>query len=158
MTTATNPEQAMREIAAAGGQSPFGFDEFERRRAQAARRGRAVAWGVATSVGLLALVGLLAWMTQVPRPDALVVQDTMEPADRSHTEHMFPRREPALVDLGQFDVTSEIEDHIALLDAQISAARVYSAPVEQLRQLERTRAQLNESLQRVSYAQNLLNF
>jgi hypothetical protein len=55
-------------------------------------------------------------------------------------------------------MTSELEDHIALLDAQISAARVYAAPPEQLRQLEYTRSQLNDSLQRVSYAQTLLKF
>jgi hypothetical protein len=65
--------------------------------------------------------------------------------------------QPALVDLGQFEITSALEDHIALLDAQISAARVYAAPPERLRQMESTRAQLNESLQRVSYAQALLS-
>ncbi len=66
--------------------------------------------------------------------------------------------EPAVVDVGRFEVTSELEDHIALLDAQISAARIYATPPERLRQMESTRAQLNESLQRVSYAQTLLSF
>ena len=64
---------------------------------------------------------------------------------------------PALVDLGQFDVTSELEDRIALLDAELSAARVQRVPVEQLRRIESTREQMNQSLQRVSYAHALLS-
>jgi hypothetical protein len=44
-----------------------------------------------------------------------------------------------------------------LLDAEISAAQVHAVPAEKLRQMESTRQQLNDSLQRVSYAQSLLN-
>ena len=61
------------------------------------------------------------------------------------------------MNLDQFDVTTELQDHIALLDSQLSAARVETASVERLRQLEATREQLNSSLQRVSYAHSLLN-
>jgi hypothetical protein len=133
-------------------QPPFDFAEFERRRAQSARRRRAGAWGATCTLALMVAVGLLAWAMEPPRPAALVAAGPVETrADGADVQ-------PALVNLAQFDVTSELEDHIALLDAQISAARVYAAPAEQLRALERTRAQLNDSLQRVSYAQNLLNF
>jgi Tfp pilus assembly protein PilN len=61
------------------------------------------------------------------------------------------------VNLDQFDLTTELEDHIALLDAELSAARVQAAPAQQLRQMESTREQLTQSLQRVSYAHSLLN-
>lgn len=155
MNAAANREQAIRELAAADIPAPFGFAEFERRRALAARRRHASAWGAASAVGLLVAVGLLGWMMEPSRPATVVSTGAVE-APRA--EHPVAHWEPALVDLAQFDVTSELEDHIALLDAQISAARVYAAPAEQLRALERTRAQLNDSLQRVSYAQNLLNF
>jgi hypothetical protein len=152
MKAPANPEHAIRDLAAAPVQPPFGFEEFERRRASGERRRRAGAWGATTAIVLLAAVGLLAWMMEPPRSAAVVATHVPE----ARVEHVYAQ--PALVNLAQFDVTSELEDHIALLDAQISAARVYAAPAEQLRALERTRAQLNDSLQRVSYAQNLLNF
>lgn len=131
---------------------PFAFEEFERRRTTAQRRQRATVWSIAASVAVLGLVGMLALMTQPELPAAVVftvpaVEDT--PPQGPH--------QPALVDLGQFEITSALEDHIALLDAQISAARAYAAPPERLRQMESTRAQINESLQRVSYAQALLS-
>ena len=64
---------------------------------------------------------------------------------------------PALVNLDRFDVTTELEEHIAVLDAELSAARVGTAPAEDLRELESARKQLNQSLQRVSYAHSLLS-
>lgn len=135
--------------------APFGFEEFERRVAVAERRRRANIWSTAASVATLGVVALLALMTQVQQPAAVVFTgppavEAVVPADAPYA--------PAVVDVGRFEVTSELEDHIALLDAQISAARVYAAPPERLRQMESTRAQLNESLQRVSYAQALLSF
>jgi hypothetical protein len=152
MTAPANPEHAIRDLAAAPAQPPFGFEEFERRRALAASRRRAGAWGATSAIAMLAAVGLVAFMMEPPRPATVVAAGPPELlAERVYAE-------PALVNLAQFEVTSELEDHIALLDAQISTARVYAAPAEQLRALERTRAQLNDSLQRVSYAQNLLNF
>ena len=133
---------------------PFGFEEFARRRAAGEHRRRAGVWGIATSVSVLGLVALLALMTQAPLPATLVTSGSpVLPVDLPDVPY-----QPALVDLGQFTMTSDLQDHIALLDAQISAARVYAAPPERLRQLESTRAQLNDSLQRVSYAQTLLSF
>ncbi len=133
---------------------PFGFEQFERRRAAAEYHRRATVWSVAGAMGVLGVVGLLALMTQAPESTPQVVGAS---AANSGSQVDVPWQ-PALVDLGRFDVTSDLEDHIALLDAQISAARVYAAPLEQLRQLESTREQLNVSLQRVSYAQTLLSF
>ena len=132
---------------------PFGFEEFERRRATTQGRQRATVWSVAASVAVLGLVGVVALMTQPQLPAAVVVTS---PVVAAVPQPPGPHQ-PALVDLGQFDVTSVLEEHIALLDAQISAARVYAAPPERVRQMESTRAQLNESLQRVSYAQTLLS-
>jgi hypothetical protein len=67
------------------------------------------------------------------------------------------RQLPALVNMGQFDITSTLEDHIALLDAELSAARVGKVPEVQLRPMESAREQLSASLQRVSYAHALLS-
>jgi len=146
----------LRELARARNDAPpFAFDEFERRQAAARYRRRAGMWSAATSVAALGLVVLLAVMTQQPDPAALLVGAA--PAGTLSAGTAMPMQ-PAVVDLGQFVMTSDLEDHIALLDAQISAARAYAAPPEQLRQLEYTRNQLNDSLQRVSYAQTLLKF
>lgn len=134
--------------------APYGFEEFQNRRKAAERRRGAAVWSIAASVGVLGVVALVALITQ--KPQALVV--LANTPVKSMAVRAAAPSQPALVDMDQFAVTSELEDHIALLDEQISAARVYAAPPEQLRQLEYTRNQLNDSLQRVSYAQNLLNF
>jgi len=97
-------------------------------------------------IGVAAVVAMLALLTQVPEP--VVEESTFTLVEAPY--------QPALVDVGRFEVTSDLEDHIALLDAQISAARAYEAPPERVRQMEYAREQLNDSLQRVSYAQTLL--
>jgi hypothetical protein len=134
---------------------PFGFEQFEHRRARAEYRHRATAWSMAGSVGVLGVVGLLALMTQAP--ESQVQRLPAGSAEPIELQVEVPYQ-PAVVDLGRFDVTSDLEDHIAWLDAQISAAQVYAVPPERLQQLESTREQLNVSLQRVSYAQTLLSF
>jgi hypothetical protein len=143
----------LRRLSDATPAPPFAFEEFERRRATAQGRQRATVWSIAASVAVLGLVGMLALMTQPELPAAVVF--TAPPA--AEAAQPAGPHQPALVDLGQFEITSALEDHIALLDAQISAAHVYAAPPERLRQMESARAQLNESLQRVSYAQALLS-
>jgi hypothetical protein len=142
-----NAPVELRQLAAHDPAAPpFGFDEFDRRRARALRQRRAAGWSVAGSVSVLGLVGVLAVLTQAP-PAAELTAAALEARDA----------QPALVDLGQFAVTSELEDHIALLDAEISAARVGAAPQERLHEMESARAELNDSLQRVSYAHSLLS-
>ena len=144
----------LRDLAAgSAGRPPYGFEEFARRRAAAGNRQRARVWSIAASVAVLGLVSVLALVTQSPEPAALV---WITPEDGSAAPVGARSWQPAVVDVGQFEVTSELEDHIALLDAQISAARAYEAPAERLRQMEYAREQLNDSLQRVSYAQTLL--
>ena len=107
--------------------------------------------GAAGSIAALGVVSIMALVTQAPA-QLQVVAST--PSDRAVPE---AAELPALVNLDQFDLTTELEDHIAVLDAELSIARVEAVPAEQLRQLESTRQQLNDSLQRVSYAHSLLN-
>lgn len=149
-----NASADIRTLAAREAASPpYGFEEFERRRAGAVRRGRITGWSLAASVAVLGLVSLLAVVTQPP-PDGVVGE---LPGAPSAVPAAGTYELPALVELDRFVLTSELEDHIALLDAQISAARIHAAPPERLREMESTREQLNESLQRVSYAHSLLS-
>ncbi len=149
-----NASTELQQLAAAPQTSPpFDFDEFERRRAVTLQRRRATNWSLAAAGVVLGLVPVLALLTQGPEPAALVMHSAAD--DTPAASKAFDQ--PALVDLSQFAVTSELEDHIALLDAEISAAQVYAVPAERLQQMESTRQQLNDSLQRVSYAQSLLN-
>jgi hypothetical protein len=143
-----NAPVELRQLAAhENAAPPFGFEEFERRRDARVRQRRTTGWSVAASVGVLGLVAVLALLTQAPQPSAQLTAAAVAARNA----------QPALVDLGQFEVTSELEDHIAMLDAEISAARVGAAPDERLHEMESARAELNESLQRVSYAHSLLN-
>ena len=148
-----NIQEDLRVLAARGATAPFDFEAFEQRRAVAVVRRRTAVLGVAGSIAALGLVSLVALVTQAPQQlrmaDATLLARPAIAADFDAA--------PALIDLDQFDVTTELEDHIAVLDAELSVARVRAAPVEQLRRLESTRAQLNESLQRVSYAHSLLS-
>lgn len=147
-----NMQENLRALAASDvPTAPFGFEAFERRRALAAVHRRATLLSAAGSIAALAFVSIMALVTQAP---------PLLPLTAAVTAPVMPAREeelPALVNLDQFDVTTELEDHIAVLDAQLSEARVEAASVEQVHQLESTRAQLNQSLQRVSYAHSLLS-
>jgi len=150
-------QDGLRSLASQDAQAPFGFEVFEQRRARAVSRRRTALWGSALSVSMLALVGILALVTQ-PQVD----RDSLMAAVESHDQMALPRAErhvesSALVDMSRFELTSELEDRIALLDAELSAARVQRAPAEQLRRIEGAREQMNESLQRVSYAHALLS-
>lgn len=133
-------------------QAPWSYEQFEQRRSRAAVRRRAAVWSAALSVAALALVSGVALLTQ-PDDPAYVVATLAERPLAEHEE----RQLPALVDMAQFDVTSTLEDHIALLDAELSAARVRQVPEAQLQPMESAREQLSASLQRVSYAHALLN-
>jgi hypothetical protein len=137
---------AARDVPAA----PFGFEAFERRRTLSAVRRRATMVSAAGSIAALAFVSVMALVTQ--GPPRLELARTVPPVTIVVEEDL-----PALVNLDRFDVTTELEEHIAVLDAELSEARVGAAPAEQLRQLETTRTQLNQSLQRVSYAHSLLS-
>jgi hypothetical protein len=143
----------LRDLAVPAGGAPFDFDEFERRRAQARHRARATGWSAAAAIGLLAGVPIIAVLTQA-EPAATVIAPSA--AEVTPVAEVF-QNPPALVDMDRFTVTSDLEDHIALLDAEISMARLRPLSREELRRMEATREQLNDSLQRVSYAHALLD-
>lgn len=150
-----NPQEGLQELAARQhARAPWSFEEFEQRRARATAARRNFTWSAATSMVALAVIAGIAVLTQPP-VTATVARRAAQ-AGETVAAAQAGEALPALVDMGQFDVTSELEDRIALLDAEISAARVQQVPVEQLRPIEITREQLNDSLQRVSYAHTLL--
>lgn len=145
-----NIQENLRTLAAAEpATAPFGFDEFMQRQVAARARRRTAVLSVAGSIAVLGVVSIMALVTQTsPQLAEVQMVQLVAPAE----EEM-----PALVNLDQFDQTSELEDHIALLDAELSVARVRAASTQQLRQMESAREQLNQSLQRVTYAHALLN-
>ncbi len=143
----------LRALATPGGAAPFDFAEFERRRAQVRHRARAAGWSATAAIGVLAVVPVVAVLTQ-PEPAATVMGPSADAVPPVADVFLRP---PALVDMGRFAITSELQDHIALLDAEISAARLRPVPAAELERLEITRARLNDSLQRVTYAHALLD-
>lgn len=143
----------LRTLAATADAPPFGFEEFERRRARVRYQGRAAGWSAAAALGVLTVVPVVAVLTR-PAPDAQLIAP---PPDSVLPVAEVFRQPPALVDMDRFAVTSELEDYIALLDAQISAARLQPLPAEEIRRLESTRRQLDESLQQVAHAHALLD-
>jgi hypothetical protein len=150
-------QEGLRHLAHQPVDIPFAFEVFEQRRDQADARRRTAIWGSALSVSMLALVGILALVTQ-PRADGGALIAAVE-SQELQAAPVAPLRSdaPALVDMSRFELTSELEDRIAVLDAELSAARVQRVPAEQLQRIEGTREQMNESLQRVSYAHALLS-
>jgi hypothetical protein len=148
-----NMQESLRTLAAVDAPAaPYGFEAFEQRRTLAAVRRRNTWLGAAGSIAALGVVSILALVTQAPPQLQLAETIPVEVVAATGSAEL-----PALVNLDQFDLTTELEDHIAVLDAELSMARVAAAPFEELRQLESTRRQLNDSLQRVSYAHSLLN-
>lgn len=143
----------IRVLAAGQVAPPYRFEQFEQRRAVARRRRRTAGWTAVTALGVLGIVPVLALLTQ-PQPDTRVIAP---PASQITPLADVFRQPPALVDMERFAITSELEDYIALLDAQISAARLTPVPGEELRRLERTRAALDDSLRRVARAHELLD-
>lgn len=145
------PENLRRLATGEPSAAPFGFDEFLQRRRLSQVRQRTTVLSVIGSVAALGVVSVMALVTQAPPKSQMPATAPLQAVSAESGEL------PAMVNMDQFDVTTELEDHIAVLDAELSAARVHAAPAEQLRQLESTRRQLNQSLQRVSYAHSLLS-
>jgi len=140
-------------------QAPWSYEQFEQRHARTVSRRRAAVWSAALSVAALALVSGVAVLTQ-PAEDATRLAFVPLPAAEARLhqpDDVEAQPLPALVNMGRFDVTSMLEDHIALLDAELSAARVGQVPEVQLRPMESAREQLSASLQRVTYAHALLS-
>jgi len=137
---------------------PYDFEEFERRSMRAAAGRRSLGWSAAASVAVLGLVVTLAVVTQRSGvTDSYAIANPLPAMDGGHPDAEQEDAQPALVDLGQLALRSDLEDRIAWYDAQLSVGRVNSAPPEQLQQLESTRELLADSLQHVSYAHSLLS-
>lgn len=147
-----NAQTDLRVLAGPAGEVPFGFEEFERRRAHARHRTRAAGWSASAAIGVLAIVPVVAVVTQ-PAPAARVIA---APAGELVPVAEVFRQPPALVDMGRFALTSELEDQIAMLDAGISAARLSPVSNEEIRRMEAAREQINDSLRSVNYAHALL--
>ena len=143
----------LRALAADAATAPFDFETFELRWQRARRRGRVAGWGAVAALAVLTSVPLLALLTR-PEPAAHVLTPPASAITPSAEMFVQP---PALVAMDRFVLTSELEDHIAMLDAEISVARLTPVPSEQLRRMEATRAQLNDSLVRVAHAHALLD-
>ncbi|MEO8306758.1 MAG: hypothetical protein ABI616_01795 [Pseudomonadota bacterium] len=139
--------------------TPYDFDEFQRRSLRAAASRKSWALSAVASVAVLGLVVSLAVVTQRTDGNTYAMADPVPAMDGGQpgAEAVTDYAQPALVDLGQLAMRSELEDRIAWYDAQLSVGRVSSATPEQLRQLESTRKQLADSLQHVSYAHTLLS-
>lgn len=147
-----NAQPDLRVLAGPAGEVPFGFDEFERRRAQVRHRTRAAGWSATAAIGVLAIVPVVAVVTQ-PAPAARVIA---APANELVPVAEVFQQPPALVDMGRFVVTSELEDQIAMLDAGISVARLSPVSGEEIRRMEAARDQISDSLRSVNYAHALL--
>jgi hypothetical protein len=171
--------QRLRELPD-GSQIPYEFSEFSRRysrrRHQATQRPlrllvaavAVVAAGWAMKHGLSPILGEVAaisdspvsgiaapGMDPGPPPRVATQWPVLLPtsnAERWLDEH--PQRAVVRVP-AQMDVT-ELEDQIAAMDDQLSAARLTAPHAQQLAMLQRDRAQLVESLAQVRYAQNLV--
>jgi hypothetical protein len=160
----SDTERGDRPLAVKAGGAvapPYAFEEFARRSARRQATRSTVAWSVAASVASFGLVLTLALVTG--REGAHVMSaDVHSPAVLAEiptaqvNADAQPVEEPALVDLGQFAVTSDLEENIAWFDAALSESRVQSASPEHVKQLESARNQLAESLQKVSYAHSFL--
>lgn len=138
---------------------PYGYEEFDLRGRRARTRRASVRRGLAASLAVVGVAVLLAITTQRLRPEAAAVADVEAVArpTAAPLPQVVDGSEPALVDLGQFALRSELEDRIAWFDMQLSAGRAYAAPAEQLQEMEATRNRLEQSLQRVSYAHSLMS-
>jgi hypothetical protein len=141
--------------------TPYGFEEFQRRSMRAATSRRSWAFSAVASMAVLGLVATLAVtlavVTQRSGANDYAISNQMPAMDGGHAGADADDAQPALVDLGQLALRSDLEDRIAWYDAQLSVGRVGSATPEQLRQLESTRELLADSLQHVSYAHSLLS-
>jgi hypothetical protein len=136
--------------------TPYDFEGFQRRSVRAAAGRRSWAFSAVASVAALGLVVTLAVVTQRSGVNDYAISNP-EPAMGTSVLAESDNAQPALVDLGQLALRSDLEDRIAWYDAQLSVGRVSSAPPEQLKQLESTRELLANSLQHVSYAHSLLS-
>jgi hypothetical protein len=144
------------------GLMPYGFDEFQQRSARRVARRRALHQGLVASfatVGVAVLAAITVLQLRSGGTTAPLVQAAPQgtPALVYDTPYL-PDSEPAVVDVGRLAMREELADRIALLDMQLTEARAYAAPEDQLAQLAATRGQLEQSLRGIRYAHALMTY
>lgn len=151
--------------------APYDFREFKRRAAQrtlAAQErhdGRLLA--AAAAIAVMALAVVLRFGAPAPRVAAGNVTSgeatappaatTLVPARPEVLEHWLASlpSDPALVRVGARAAVGGLEDRIAQLDDQLSAARLEPAQAARLDALQRERTWLMGALVQVRYAETL---
>jgi hypothetical protein len=152
--------EALQLLASAdsGQQAPYDFQQFKAREALVRRRrqslrllpGRATALAATLSAVLVGAalwryVGVVPAPAEPPTVKRIAAQDPSDPSDSSEQ-----------VRAGHQAVRVELEQRIALIDAMLSESRVSGERADSLRALEEGRSTLVDSLQRVAYAQQLV--
>jgi len=151
--------------------APYDFCEFQRRAAQRTRAaeerhdGRLLA--AAGAIAVMAIAVLLRFGAPAPRVAAgsVAVGEntappatlTLAPARPEVLEHWLASlpSDPALVRVGARAAVGGLEDRIAQLDDQLSAARLEPAQAERLDALQQERTRLMGALVQVRYAETL---
>jgi hypothetical protein len=138
---------------------PFDFDELQRRGAAHSpaapgartRFSAPHAAGIAAALGLLLLGGAL-WQQVAP------VAPSLAAAIDGDAAAVAQGSGPALVRVDARAAAGDLEDRIAWMDDLLSEWRVQGAPEQEgLAALERSRSQMLASLQKVRYAEQLMN-
>jgi hypothetical protein len=136
---------------------PYDFAEFTRRREARAEMafGRSTRLGRVTAIAAslsVVLIGAALWRQSGQTPPASMPRvPIVSPEAQAATEEF-----PALVSAGQLTARDALEEHIALIDALLSESRIEGAQDDMLRAMEQGRSTLVDSLQRVSYAHQLI--
>lgn len=153
-------------------QPPYEFSEFSRRYSrrrvrETQRPLRLMAAAAAVVVGAWVLRhGLTPLLKEVATTGDAPVAQLGPPPEDAHWPVLLPtvnaenwlndHPRPALVRVPAQMAVTELEDQIATMDDQLTAAQLSQPAALQLAQLQRDRAQLVESLAQVRYAQNLV--
>jgi hypothetical protein len=151
--------------------APYDFREFKRRGAQrthaAQERQDARLLAAAAAIAVMAIAVLLRFGAPAPRVAAGNVTigevtappaaPTLVPAQPEVLEHWLAGlpSDPALVRVGARAAVGGLEDRIAQLDDQLSAARLEPAQAGRLDALQRERTWLMGALVQVRYAETL---
>ena len=160
----------LRELPEDASAPPYDFREFQRRAAQRAlaaqERHGGLLLAAAAAIAGAALAVLLRFGAPAPHVAAGGVPigevappeaPTLTPARPEVLEHWLASlpSDPALVRVGARAAVGGLEDRIAQLDDQLSAARLEPAPAGRLDALQQERTRLMAALVQVRYAETL---
>ena len=153
-------------------QPPYDFREFRRRAERRAVAARGRGGGPLVAAAALIVVTALVLLLRLGAPPAPRVASDSAPAGAATVRHVPPPAtgarpevmehwlanlpsEPALVRVGARAAVSGLEDRIAQLDDQLSAARLEPAQAGRLYALQQERTRLMGALVQVRYAETL---